>query len=159
MASFKDKLGREWVFDLTVADLKAVRQATGVEFTAGGGSSLYDQIAKLAGDFDLMGKAVWSLVKDQAAERAVDYESWERGLNRDAIRASALALIDAFVDFYHPPAAAAEMKGAVRGVMATAETLIATELGAAMKSLTDRPFPSNGFAGSTPASPASIPAA
>ncbi len=157
MVSFRDKLGREWVFDLTTADLKAIRQATGVEFTAGGGASLYDQIGKLAGDFDLMGRAVWALVEEQAKEKAVSYELFEKGLNRETIKSSCLALIDALLDFYHGPAAI-PMKEAVRAVMEKTEAVIGLKIAAALREGVETFDPLSllsGFAGNMPGSPGS----
>jgi hypothetical protein len=162
VASFKDKLGREWALDLTVGDLKAVRRATGVEFTVGGGVTLFDQIGRLAGDPELLGRAVWELVKDQAAEKGVEYDSFEKGLDRDTVKGSALALVDAFLDFYHPPAAAAAMREAVRGAMDKTEALIGRRVAETLEGAVEAFDPLSHLsrsAGSTPASPGSTPGA
>jgi hypothetical protein len=128
MATFRDKLDREWVIDLTAGDLRRVRVAASVEL-----GKLLTQPDKLAdvlfGDREKFGQVLWVLCGSQAEKLFVTEDTFADGLDAPAISLAAVAVLAAVADFTQPPKTAEATKEALRGLMEKADGAMAAEVG------------------------------
>jgi hypothetical protein len=95
MASFKDNKGREWNVDITVNDLRRIREKLGVrldDLPKDGFKGLADLMA----DVVLLVNVVFLLCDEQAAAIKVTDEEFGRSLGGDAIT----DMVDAFIEAY-----------------------------------------------------------
>lgn len=96
MATFSDSTGRVWTVAVTVAGVKAVREATGVKL----GALLNDKmkgLGELLTDPEQLANVVWVLVRGQHPN--VTDEQFGAALGGDAAEDLAEAFFAAFVNF------------------------------------------------------------
>ena len=155
--SFTDSQGRGWEVTLNVAAMKAVREATGV--------NLYDVIegnvlARLAEDPVFLVDVLYVLCREQCRDRAVTDEQFGRAMGGDAVEQAAAALLDELVAFF--PKSRREVLGALLTKTDQLRETAAAMMTKALAGLTVGDLTaalSSGSPGSSPASPASTPAA
>jgi hypothetical protein len=106
VAKFVDKLGREWVLEITLGDLPALKEL-GLDVEA-----VFDdpKAASAAGKVEVLGRALWHLCEEQAGAREVTPEQFARAITGPVRWAAAAALEAAVLDFTLPPAAATKAK-------------------------------------------------
>lgn len=99
VASFSDRRDREWTIVLDVALCRDVKAQLGVDLAnwADGKAS-----AKLWSDDAALVDVLWLLLKEQAADRAVDEREFARSLNGDVLAEGLKAIEDAVVNFTRP---------------------------------------------------------
>jgi hypothetical protein len=99
---FVDKLGREWLLEITLGDLPALTEL-GLDVEA-----VFDdaRAASAAGKVEVLGRALWHLCEGQAGDRQVTPEQFARAITGPVRWAAAAALEAAVLDFTLPPAAA-----------------------------------------------------
>lgn len=98
MRRFTDRAGREWAFDITLATVIDVRDATGVDLSKAAedeGKSL----AAVAADPFVLLDVIYACVRKQAEERSVDQRGLAESLAGDELDAAARAFLDALTDF------------------------------------------------------------
>lgn len=115
MAKFTDAAGGEWPLALTVADLEAVKAEAGVDLGDVGEEGAYRALAGLTPV--AFARVLWVLCRDRAAAAGLDPAGFKRRLDGRAVEGAVVALVEALVDFFHRPQAAAALKGRLRTEM------------------------------------------
>jgi hypothetical protein len=99
MHTFTDCKDRPWTVDLTVATLKRVREATGVNLY-----SLVDDgaraLGELVGDPERLVGVLYVLCEPQVKERSLSPEDFGSGFRGDALEQAADAFVAELVDFF-----------------------------------------------------------
>lgn len=99
MKSFADAQGQSWTFDINVASLRRVKDATDIDLT-----KLVDRKAdvfpRLAGDLFILYDVVTVLLKPQLEERQLTAEQFGALLDEDVAERAVTALVEAIIDFF-----------------------------------------------------------
>ncbi|TWU12857.1 hypothetical protein CA54_16830 [Symmachiella macrocystis] len=93
MSKFTDNAGREWVFTITVDDVRRVRKKLEVDLLD------VDVFPQLASDPILLADVLFVLCLPQADADGITDEDFGRGLGGDAIDEATEAVLDALVNF------------------------------------------------------------
>jgi hypothetical protein len=99
MATFRDGNGREWHINVTVADVKRVKEQTGLLLT----SLVEDKLlplAALVSDPVRLVDTVWVLVEPQAKAAGLTDEQFGQSLSGDSVDQMANAFMEALTDFF-----------------------------------------------------------
>lgn len=99
MATFRDGNGREWHINVTVADVKRVKEQTGLLLT----SLVEDQLtplAKLLSDPVALVDTIWVLIEPQAKTAGLTDEQFGQSLSGDSVEQMAAAFMEALTDFF-----------------------------------------------------------
>jgi hypothetical protein len=99
MATFRDGNGREWHINVTVADVKRVKEQTGLLLT----SLIENQLtplAQLLADPVALVDTVWVLVEPQAKAAGLTDEQFGQSLSGDSLEQMAAAFMEALTDFF-----------------------------------------------------------
>jgi len=99
MATFRDGNGREWHIHVTVADVKRVKEQTGLLLT----SLIENQLtplAQLLADPVALVDTVWVLVEPQAKAAGLTDEQFGQSLSGDSVDQMATAFMEALTDFF-----------------------------------------------------------
>ena len=97
MQTFRDRNGVEWVIDIHVGAVKALR-AAGVDIMSEDGKG----IVSLGDDPVLLAESLYALCRKQAEERGVTEEAFYAALSGDAIESAVDAMLKAVTDFFPP---------------------------------------------------------
>ena len=98
MSSFKDKSGREWTIEMSIGDLKRVRETTGVnlmELTVGEAPPVFE----IVNDIDKQLAIVWALIEEQATEAGLTEAQFLKAMNGKAAFDATCALWDQISEF------------------------------------------------------------
>lgn len=93
MKTFKDTNQTEWTVDVTVLDVKKLREKAGIRLTDP------DQLATLLEDEEKLFEILWLLVADQAKEQNIDAEQFAKRITKVYLDAME-ALVGAISDFF-----------------------------------------------------------
>lgn len=96
---FTDNAGRVWRMSITLADLKRVRELTGVKI----GDLIDDNfrpLVELLSDLEKLVDVIYVLCEPEATKLGVTAEQFGRGLFGDAIEAAAQAFQRALANFF-----------------------------------------------------------
>lgn len=99
MATFRDGNGREWHINVTVADVKRVKEQTGLLLT----SLVEDKLmplATLVSDPVKLVDTVWVLIEPQAKAAGLTDEQFGQSLSGDSVDQMANAFMEALTDFF-----------------------------------------------------------
>lgn len=99
MATFRDGNGREWHINVTVADVKRVKEQTGLLLT----SLIENQLtplAQLLADPVALVDTVWVLVEPQAKAAGLTDEQFGQSLSGDSLEQMAASFLEALTDFF-----------------------------------------------------------
>lgn len=99
MATFRDGNGREWHINVTVADVKRVKEQTGLLLT----SLVEDRLmplATLVSDPVKLVDTVWVLIEPQAKAAGLTDEQFGQSLSGDSVDQMAKAFMEALTDFF-----------------------------------------------------------
>lgn len=99
MQIFRDRLGRDWVLELNVTQIAAVKAGSSVDLWHAFDEQL-KPLAELMGDLGKVCEVVYALVRKQAAERSITPEQFGEGLAGDSLQAAAEALAQELIDFF-----------------------------------------------------------
>ncbi len=95
MHQFTDDDGRIWTVAVTVAEVEAIQDLTGLDIGDPG------NFEKILGDTRTFCGVLWPLIADQAAERKLDAKAVKRGLRTSVtVEAAADAVRGAVLDFF-----------------------------------------------------------
>jgi hypothetical protein len=96
LKQFKDSQGREWTIDVTIGQIKRVRDLVKVNLYA-----LFQEEAKrLFSDPVLLVDTLYVLCQQQAEARKMSDEDFGRIFEGDVLEAAANALLEAVLDFF-----------------------------------------------------------
>jgi hypothetical protein len=93
--AFKDTAGRTWVVSVTVADLKRIRQLTGIEL----GKLPVGKLVETLSDPETFVDVLFVLVKDQADRAGISDEQFGRSLGGDTLENASQVFWRAWADF------------------------------------------------------------
>lgn len=99
MATFRDGNGREWHINVTVADVKRVKEQTGLLLT----SLVEDKLmplATLVSDPVKLVDTVWVMIEPQAKAAGLTDEQFGQSLSGDSVDQMANAFMEALTDFF-----------------------------------------------------------
>lgn len=99
MQVFRDRMGRDWVLELNVAQVATVKALTGVDLWKAFDEQL-KPLAELLGDLQKVCEVLFALVRRQAAERQITAEQFGEGLAGDSLQGAAEALAQELIDFF-----------------------------------------------------------
>ena len=96
MKQFKDNQGCEWVIDVNIGAIKAVRELVKVDLYA----LFADEAKRLFADPVLLVDTVYVLCREQADQRKLTDIDFGKLFEGDVLEAAANALLEAVVDFF-----------------------------------------------------------
>lgn len=99
MATFRDGNGREWHINVTVADVKRVKEQTGLLLTCLVEDKLMP-LATLVSDPVKLVDTVWVLIEPQAKAAGLTDEQFGQSLSGDSVDQMANAFMEALTDFF-----------------------------------------------------------
>lgn len=120
MSKFADKTGQTWTVEVTVGDLKPLREDYEIDLkdiTEEEMKSILPWISKPEKLVELL----WHFCQEEAAKRDVTPEQFGRLFNPKAVRESAVAVVGAVVDFSLGPKVAEEVMANLRAEMEGAD--------------------------------------
>lgn len=133
MKTFTDRFGNQWTLDIAVPEIKAVREALGINlFDAFAGD--YGLYSEIISDPEKLVAVAYVLCRDQVAAKAMTAEEFGHGMAGDALRALGDAFGEALVDFF-PNARARELVRATLQKMRELVELRASVLAEAVNQL------------------------
>lgn len=97
---FKDEKGREWDLTITVATVRRVQNACGVNLLDAVAGEL---VSRLAGDIMLLADVLWAIVEPQAKAAGVDDLDFGEGLLGDALDHATGAFMEGLRGFFARP--------------------------------------------------------
>ena len=106
MKSFKDKVGKTWIIEVNVRQVRKVRAllnidlANMIQFEAENGKTNTDLLDKLSSDPCLLVDVIYALCKDQADTLNITDEQFGENMNGDTVEAATVALLEEMVDFF-----------------------------------------------------------
>lgn len=99
MATFRDGNGREWHINVTVADVKRVKEQTGLLLT-----NLVEEkllpLASLVSDPVALVDTIWVLIEPQAKVAGLTDEQFAQSLSGDSLEQATGAFMEALTDFF-----------------------------------------------------------
>tara|TARA_B100001094_G_scaffold330972_1_gene397726 strand:+ start:2968 stop:3438 length:471 start_codon:yes stop_codon:yes gene_type:complete len=107
MPEFKDTEGRQWNVNITVQDIKRVRELCDVDLMEAVEGKLLD---RLSTDPILLVDTLFAIVQPQAEKREVSDEDFGRSMAGDAIETATVALIEGIIAFFPNPRDRQSMK-------------------------------------------------
>lgn len=128
MPTFKDASAREWVLEVTVDDIRTVRERLKYDLV----DISEDSINKLYDDPVLLVDVIWLLCESQATGRKISDVEFGRSLKGDAIEEATAALLEAIADFF-PGSRRSLLK---KVISTTADMRVAVD-GMAMEQISD----------------------
>lgn len=99
MQVFRDRMGREWVLELNVAQVSAVKAIAGVDLWKAFDEQL-KPLAELMSDLGKVCEVLFALVRKQAEQRQITAEQFGEGLAGDSLQGAAEALAQELIDFF-----------------------------------------------------------
>ena len=160
MQVFRDRMGRDWVLELNVAQIAAVKAIAGVDLWRAFDEQL-KPLAELMGDLGKVCEVLYALVRRQAAERQISAEQFGEGLAGDSLQGAAEALAQELIDFF-PDRARRENLRRVVAKQRQADQLLQEKIAKDIEavdpeSLAQAAWGGRNSPGDSPALPASIP--
>jgi len=114
MKMFKDRLGREWTVELTVASMRRVKDLAQVDLLKIGSG----KVDSLTNDPYKIVEVIGVLVNPQIKERGLSMDVFLEGLSGESLDAASQALLDEVIDFFP------SRRGVIlRKIMATAREI------------------------------------
>jgi len=123
---FTDKLKRKWYVNITLGDIRRVRNATGIDLNL----LLKDPnvFTETLLDPEKMGALLWILCEKQAEEQKVDVDSFCDGFDGPTLQAAFENVVGAVADFCQLPTIAGETKSRIAKIIHRADQMGAKEL-------------------------------
>lgn len=103
MSTFKDSLGREWTFSITVIEIKQLREQIQVDILDTVSDKADQMFAKLEADPILLVDLMSILLTDQIEKLGLDERGFAAGLVGEGIENAKEALIREIANFFGPP--------------------------------------------------------
>lgn len=155
MASFRDRLGRDWDVNITTSMLPKLRAAGFNVGLVGRDAKAFDVLE----DPEKLGDVLGVLCGDQIEKLAITPQQFADGFDGPTIYAACDAITEAVADFSQRPAVAKAVKARLPGAMSRLETAAIEQWEKALDKIgSPTPSGSNSGPGNSPASPDSTPA-
>lgn len=102
MSGFKDLKGRAWSVDLTLGEIRQIRDELDVDLLA----CLENDAAilrRLFSDVYLVGDCLVVACRRQCRDQGIEVDDFVRSLGGDCLESAHSAFVDALIDFFPPP--------------------------------------------------------